>query len=333
MKKGRYISYIILTAVTLAITAMTIGASFSKPEMATGFWFSPVMNSIVFGTLAIASLVGIFFIKPGFSIYKVSFYLFHVGITLFLAGMFMFALWGSEVTVALPAGTHRIVERDAAGNITKNEYDFLPGVNITAHGNVIDVFDFGFFMRIGDQQGDVFIEKHPNGNEKQFWACIEFAEKDQDGKPANITEKWISMNNPVRKNGVKIYLMSIKGVTLYNDGSTSGEVLLHFKKDPGEIVSVVGIVLLLAGLVGMCIFTPIAVAVRTRNSGPSIKEIEEMSNKLYLGGITEKKQRPQKSQVLNCPQCKALNRLYPDVENRCAQCNALLDFPEKGGGK
>ena len=347
MKNARCFSYIVLAAITIAITALTIGASFSPSSMARIFWFHPIMNAIVFGALAIASLIGIFFVKPGISIYKVSFYALHIGVVLFLVGMLMFSVWGEEVTQYIPMGP-------------RQNQDFMSKIVVKSHnGEPIDTFEFDFHMRAGLRMEDFFIEPHPNGKPKQFHARIEYAERssgegdrrqvlgqgqDADGTIFDIVlagEDWISVNNPIRKNGVKIYLMSFtsEGYEREDGVFVPGEwLLLHFKKDPGEIVSVIGIYILLIGSVGMCIVAPAEKELRRkllagqlpwrmrRLLGPEVSQ----KYTLALGGTTAKKK---KSAVVNCPQCNALNRLYPDVENLCVSCNRPLDYSENGGKK
>ncbi len=135
----------------------------------------------------------------------------HFGLAVMLLGFAAFELAGDTVSANVPVGSDTYF-----ANIQRENGE---------------VCELGFNFRITD----FAVDYHEDGTEKMYRAGISFA----DAVSLRVTEEVLAVNDPVVKNGWRIYLMSYSGNT----------VQLMFRYDPGEYAVKTGMWVTIAGTV------------------------------------------------------------------------------------
>lgn len=184
--KFHYISYLILLALTLvmAIGALAAAASGNIDVLTGGLAVG------VFVIFAILQIICLALYQPAWTVYKIGFYLLHVGLLILLAGLAAFTISGESITVQVP-----IDENGSYYSYVQNE-----------EGEEIDL-GFGFKL------DDFAVEKYESGNDKYYKTNVSFA----DPTTLAVDKDYLEVNRTLRQNGWKIYLMS------YSDGTTNME--------------------------------------------------------------------------------------------------------------
>lgn len=231
--------YVILGLVAIALLIMTIYAS----SLGSGADY-PVFNAVVFILLGGAIAVSIVAFNPKKSFYDIGFYVLHMGIVLFLAGMMIFALKGSSHYVALPnlSSITEDVELLMKENYgwSDNDIDRLRSYRNQIGADNGEIIDLGFNFRIVDFETQYYEDGE---SVKHYEGAVEFFLRD-----GTVETVLLTVNNPLYCSGWKIYLMNV-GISPYG----YEQVNLLLKKDPAEFISVAGIILTILGTFMMCI--------------------------------------------------------------------------------
>ncbi len=141
----------------------------------------------------------------------------HFGMVFFLAGITIYNFTGAKYNVSMPP------DPDLVYSEIQNE---------KSDGNYESV-SLPFEMSLDSFE----IVTYPDGSDKEYNGVLTFTQK-----RSRLAESLdISVNKPVRKNGYKIYLMGFYGM------GQSLQVNLLIKRDPGEFISLVGIICMVAG--------------------------------------------------------------------------------------
>lgn len=171
---------------------------------------------IIFGAFCVVQVLCLISTKP--SLKKAGFYIFHIGMLVFLFSCFMFFASGEKITVS---GVQ-------VGNIAYNKIKSTQG----------DDIELGF----GLQAKKFDVLKYPaasNGAAADKFLNAQLVIYPDGDNPY---EKNLYVNGPVTVNGWKIYLMA------YNSSPDGTDTLtLTFKKNPGEIPTIAGIILMVVG--------------------------------------------------------------------------------------
>ena len=231
--------YIVLGVVAVALLIMTMYAS-SKGENAD----YPMVSAIVFILLGGAIAVSIVAFNPQKSIYDLGFYILHMGIIIFVAGMMIFAVKGYSLYVNLPSLASVTQE---AENQMKNIYGYSDKdiERLRSYRNQIgtddgEIIDLGFNFRIVDFDTEYYEDGE---SVRHYEAMMEFFLSD-----GTIETVPLTVNHPIYRGGWKIYLMNV-GVSPYG----YEQINLLMKKDPAEFISVAGIILTVLGTFMMCL--------------------------------------------------------------------------------
>lgn len=195
---------------------------------------------VIFGAFCAVQLICLFTTRP--SIKKIGFYIFHIGLVVFLFGNFMFFVSGEKISV-------NGVE---VGNVAYNKIKSADGDDIEL-GFGIQAKKFDVVKYNADESG-MAADKFLN-------ALIVIYPDSGDSY-----EKSLYVNGPVTVNGWKMYLMG------YNtDDSGDTTLSLTFKKNPGEIPTIAAIVLMIIGSFVMA-FGKTALPASAANSGKNPKK-------------------------------------------------------------
>lgn len=210
----------IMTGMTAVLLALTIWSSATGKELFSNIW-------MVFLLAAFVALqtICLFTKKPKLSIYRIGFFVMHIGLVLFLVGSFIYYVAGDKLTVSIPVEPGKQYSRIKRSSDVQGRDEFV---------------DLGFDIGVSDFK----VEKYePDENGYQADKYYEATLMITDAKTRQDSQVALSVNNPYRKNGWKVYLMSHYNQTLLN---------LMFKKDPGEYISLTGIWMMITGSFMMC---------------------------------------------------------------------------------
>ncbi len=233
------ILYIVLGLATAALLVLTIYSSALGQNADY-----PMVSALIFILLGGAIAVSIVAFNPQKSFYDIGFYLLHIGIVIFILGMMIFALKGSEHYVVLPALSS---VTDEVENQMENTYgrDDNDIDRLRSYRNQIgtddgEIIDLGFNFRITDFSTEYYED---SGAVRHYEATAEFFLSD-----GTIEAVPLTVNHPIYRGTWKIYLMSVS-TSVYG----YEQVNLLLKKDPAEFLTVAGIVLTVLGTFMMCL--------------------------------------------------------------------------------
>ena len=241
--------YITLSAVTVTLLIMTVFAS----ALGSNADY-PMVNAVIFVLLGGAISVSLVVFNPQKSIYDLGFYLLHTGIVIFVAGMLIFALKGSEHYVNLPSLSSVTQQVE---NQMKNIYGYSDRdiERLYSYRNQIgndngEIIDLGFNFRIVDFDTEYYEDGE---SVRHYEATLEFFLSDGTVETVPLT-----VNHPIYRGGWKIYLMNV-GASPYG----YEQVNLLMKNDPAEFISVAGIVLTVLGTFMMCLLPEKSLSLRS----------------------------------------------------------------------
>ena len=242
MKVYKWIS-LITTGLTVILLGFILVDSFFYKELAGGgrgmdgvFGMSnSIWLVLLLSIFVLVQIICLFSVKPKLNFYRVGFYVLHIGLVLFLAGTFFYYIGGDKTTLQMPV--------DAAAT-----YNQFPRLEQLEEGmSVSDVDTITFDFDIGISEMDVtYYDEEIDGTSGVKWYDGQLMIVDKGEREPQYID-W-AVNHPVRHGGWKIYLM---GLSYNNDGTPW--VTLQMKKDPGELLSLAGIWMLLGGSVMMCL--------------------------------------------------------------------------------
>lgn len=238
-KKLAIVLYMLLAIVSISLLIMTVCAS-ALGENAD----YPMVNALIFSLLSGSVAVSIVTFNPQKSIYDLGFYLLHIGIVIFIAGMMIFACKGSAYYVTVPDLSS--VTEDVE-NQMKNIYGWSSKdiERLNSYRNQIgadggEIIDLGFNFRIIDFETQYYEDGE---SIRHYEATLEFFLSEGTTETIPLT-----VNHPIYRCGWKIYLMNVN-TSLYG----YEQINLLIKNDPAEFISVAGIILIVLGTFMMCI--------------------------------------------------------------------------------
>lgn len=213
---------------SVVMTIFTVIASVTATSGTEQSIFNSVWVVFILAAFVVIQVICLFTVKRKFDLYKVGFYIFHVGIVLLLCGCFIYYIAGDVINVSVPVDSSAVYSEIKREGPDKN-------------GNDILKLDFGLGV------SDFRVERYE--------ASEDAAESDKYYETTllimpegtrNIERVSLSVNNPHRESGWKIYLMNY-------DRITESSVQLMLKNDPGEYISLAGIWMMIGGTVIMCL--------------------------------------------------------------------------------
>ena len=152
---------------------------------------------IIFGIYFVIQLVCLFLVRPGFSIYKVGFYLVHAGILIMLVGFLLGSMFGKMLPTYVPV--------DPLGSVHAGMYD--------RDGEFVD---FGFGFKFTDFKAEFYDEERTSPS--YYGAKVAVYETNgRTGALYQADTVMLEVNRTFRNHGFKMYLME------YTDGSFSGD--------------------------------------------------------------------------------------------------------------
>lgn len=186
LQKFHFASYLILLALTviLAIGAAAAALTGSIDVLAGGLAVG------VFVIFAILQIVCLALYQPALTVYRIGFYLLHVGLLILLAGLAAYSVAGESITVQVPI------------NENGNYYSYVQN----EEGEEIDL---GFAFKLDSFK----LEKYESGSDKYYRTDVTFA----DPTTLATESDYLEVNRTLRRNGWKLYLMS------YSDGRSNME--------------------------------------------------------------------------------------------------------------
>lgn len=210
------------------MTVFTVIASVTGTSGTEESIFNSVWVVFLLAAYVVVQIICLFSLKPKFTLYRTGFYLLHIGLVLLLAGCFVYYIAGDVVNVSIPVDSSQMYRQ------IKRE---TPDTN----GNDILNLDFGIGVsnfvveRYDDTDDGMAIDKY-------YEATLLIMPEGS----RNIEEVPLSVNQPHRESGWKIYLMNY-------DRVTESAVQVMMKYDPGEYVTLAGMWMCIAGSVVMCL--------------------------------------------------------------------------------
>lgn len=247
--------------------------------------YSSVITVFILAAYVIVQIICIFTFKPGLSFYKLGFYVLHIGLVLFLAGSFVYYLGGDIVDMQIPVdrSDDAITYNSKTVAVPEPKDGELPyeviqlGISIGVSGMDVDYYtaeELGTDTKGLDSDA---IQVANNSVVKHYDATIKL----YNDKTKVFDEVSLTVNNPIRNGGWRIYLMS------YSKADDS--VVLMLKKDPGEFMEFAGVWFIIAGTFMMCIFrkfksTPDTADEKTTREALQNKNGKKNSGKKRVGG-------------------------------------------------
>lgn len=203
--------------------------------LSNGVWLVLLLSVFV-----VIQIICLFTVKPKLSVYRIGFYVLHIGLVLFLCGSFLYYAMGDMATVQTPVG-----EQNIYNQFYRTE-DLEEG-QMLSDGEILELP-----FSIGVSRMDVtYYDEETDGTSGVKWYDSELIINGSDGQERL---GW-AVNHPVRYGGWKFFLMGC------ND--TADVVVMQCKKDPGEFISLAGIWMIIGGSVLMCL-------IRKRKAGDEI---------------------------------------------------------------
>lgn len=278
---------IVFSVLIVLLFGFAAAQTFFGWQWPTEFGAADYVVSIALGIFCVLIVVGAFGQK--FRVKRLGNYALHFGLVLFLVGCLVYAVTGEYVLANVPvneSGAYSKVEGEN-GEIVDLGFSFtLSHFSIEYYEPVYDVYrvksdggveavrtdieiegasagTYGYYD-FGEYGGKVPVSELMAGGAMReqvelsgdYVALLRMPVKKYTASviltQGNIEERReITVNHPIRKNGVKMYLMS------YSEGGANGpEAVILFKKDAGEFISLTGIVLTIAGVFVQCLVYP-----------------------------------------------------------------------------
>ena len=242
-KKLSFTLYVSLCLIVALLLIMTIIASAGNSDVWKG---API--TVVLSLLGIAIAISVVMLRPKKTIYFVGFYVLHIGIVMFLAGLAGYSIGGVD-TYASPVNVGSVTNvmeyRMLQMGYTDRQIATLKGYNNRIGGSDGEIIDLGFNFRITDFKTEYYED---GVSVKHYDATVEFLNS-EDGTTEQVS---LTVNHPIYRNGWKIYLMDVGTNQVFG----YQQVQLMLKKDPTEFVSVAGILLTIIGTFMMCFLRP-----------------------------------------------------------------------------
>lgn len=225
LKRNIYIVFFILSVI---MTVMTVIVSVTGTAGTEESLFKSPWVVLIFAAFAAIQLICLFSIERTFNLYRAGFYLLHIGLVLFLTGSFIYYITGDKLNVSIPVDS----------TATYNKIKRLSDEGVESEFVKLD-FDIG----VSDFKVEKYEAKEGEvAEDKYYEATLMIIPKGT----RDVTSIPLIVNKPYRYEGWKIYLMGY-------DGTTGSTVSLLFKKDPTEFISTVGLWMIIAGAVVMCL--------------------------------------------------------------------------------
>lgn len=268
--------FTILIIIFAIIASMQVFFRWKWPADSVGVTIFVFTVFIVFIAITIIGLVG-----QKFNIKKIGFYLLHLGLIFFLVGSMIFRTTGEYESASLSiddTALYKSIQRED-GTILRFNFSFgITKLAITNYEPVYDIYEVvngdskvikqdielssdGYydFGKYGKKHIDDLLIGNNGIQEKiqlanNIFAYVRMPVKKYEAtmifnKDGKDYVKPLIINEPIRFDGYKIYLMS------YN--STLKTVKITFKKDYGEVLSTSGIFITIAGTLYHCLVYPV----------------------------------------------------------------------------
>lgn len=220
MQRKLYIAFLMISAL---LTGITVIVSIQGTAGTEDSLFKSTGIVFIFIAYVVIQIIGLVYYRTKLNLHAIGFYLTHVGLVVFLVGCFIYYLYGDKIPVTIMVDQNSMYNQiQKYSENGKGEFIKLP-------------FDVGV--------SDFKVDKYEDGTDKYYEAVLII---EPEGT-RDVLSKKLAVNKPYRISGWKIYLMGYDG----KDGTT---VSLLFKYDPGEYVSLGGIVMLLIGVLILCLF-------------------------------------------------------------------------------
>lgn len=173
--------------------------------------------SVALGVASLAGAVAVLMYTDRLTVRSAGIVALHFGMLFFFVGVLIFCLFGAKYDVEM----------------TPSRENSYSEIHFMDKDNSYTLVSLPFEMSLDSFE----VVTYPNGADKEYNAVLTFTQK--RSRLANSVD--ISVNKPVRKNGYKLYLMG------YTKLSDSYRVNMLIKRDPGEYISLIGIVFMVAG--------------------------------------------------------------------------------------
>lgn len=181
-------------------------------------------------------------------LYKIGFYVLHIGIVVAIIGFMVYGITGKKYDVnVLCDGTY---------------YSAINDMSESSDGEIVEL---DFYFRLDDTYSEYYLDDDGNEtkNPKHYIAYLTVIQ--DDGEPETIE---LTVNDPVHIKGYKIYLMG-----MIDNIGMEGATLL-FKYNPAEYTILAGLVLIIAGTFIMCLFGDINIKLKAK-----AKKAEELTER------------------------------------------------------
>ncbi len=191
---------------------------------------------VVFALITVACLC-ITTVK-GRILYKIGFYVLHIGIVVAIVGFIVYGITGKKYDVNVFCDGRY--------------YSAINDVSESSEGKMVEL---DFYFRLDDTYSEYYLDEDgkETKNPKHYVAYLTVI---QDGGEPETIE--LTVNNPVHIKGYKIYLMG-----MIDDVGMEGSTLL-FKYNPAEYTILAGIVLIIVGTFVMCLLSDIRIKFKAK---------------------------------------------------------------------
>ena len=214
-----------VTAILLIFTIVAPYISFAGPNNTiVGFFDTPAVHWTLiglFGAFFVVQTIALWTTK--FSIRRIGFFVFHIGMLLLLVGCMLYACFGYSFPAMLNEGNDRYVSFPRENGIEEN---------------------LGFDIQVRDFRLEYY-ESNKNSERAVKMYAAELA-LTPTASP-NTATKILYPNGPVYFGGYKIFLMGYSVLPATAEIPATTRVQVQVKKDPGEAISLFGISAMIVG--------------------------------------------------------------------------------------
>ena len=239
MKVYKWINLIMMALVAIMLGFVIVDSFFYEGAFAGGRGMDGIFglsNSVwlvlLLSVFVLIQIICFFTVKPKLSIYRVGFYVLHIGLVLFLIGSFLYYIGGDKATLQMPVDP-------------RNSYNQFPRIETLEEGQTLreaETITFDFDLGVSEMKVTHYDQEEDGTTGVKWYDAKLMVTGRTESEPIYLD--W-AVNKPCRYNGWKIYLMGYSEETQW--------VSLQVKKDPGEFLSLAGIWMLLGGSVMMCL--------------------------------------------------------------------------------
>ena len=117
--------YIVLFGISVLMTIITVIVSITGTAGTEDSLFKSPWVVLIFALFVAIQVICLFTIKGKFTLYRIGFYLLHVGLVLFLTGSFVYYITGEKINVSIPVDPSTTYNQIKRSTVEEGESEFI----------------------------------------------------------------------------------------------------------------------------------------------------------------------------------------------------------------